>query len=144
MCTRDWLVVDGTLDLKAVGKFIQSSEYNQFFILASAIESLCKQSNAAKTSNSLDEQTQVVGEIRDAKVSIKIANDQMSAEMTIESPYSRAIRSYNDVIALLRPEGVKSSIRKTRFNNLLFEASAADSGLDLTDVVSRALHAREG
>ena len=140
----DPLEIEGSLELKAVEKMIQSSDHNQFFILVSGIESLCKQSNAAKTSNSLDEQTQVVGEIRDAKISIKIANDQMSAEMTIESPYSGAISSYKDVIAILHNEGVKKGISKKRINNLLFEASEADCGKEFTDVVARGLPARNG
>jgi len=144
LATVDPLVVEGTLDLTSVEKFIQSSEYNHFFILTSGIETLCKQSNAAKTSNSLDEQTQVVGETRDAKVSIKIASDQMSAEMTIESPYSGAISSYDDVMVLLDQEGVKKGISKKRINNLLFEASEADSGVEFTDVVARGLPARDG
>jgi hypothetical protein len=144
LATVDPLVVQGSLEFKAVEAFIQSSDYNQFFILASGIESLCKQSNAAKASNSLDEQTQIVGEIRDAKVSIKIANDQMSAEMTIESPYSGAVSSYQDVMDLLHKEGVKKGISKKRINNLLFEASEADSGIEFTTVVARGLPARDG
>jgi uncharacterized protein (DUF342 family) len=144
LATVDPLLVDGNLDPAAVEKYIQSSDYNQFFILESGIELLCKQSNAAKTSNSVDEQTQVVGETRDAKVSIKIADDQMSAEMTVESPYSGAISSYDDVMALLDREGVKKGISKKRINNLLFEASEAVSGVEFTDVVARGLPARDG
>jgi uncharacterized protein (DUF342 family) len=144
LATVDPLMVEGSLDLKAVEKFIQSSDHNRFFMLTSGIESLCKQSNAAKASKSLDEQTQVVGEVRDAKVSIKIADDQMSAEMTIESPYSGAVSSYNDVLTLLQQEGVKRGISKKRINNLLFEASEAGSGIEFTDVVARGLPARDG
>jgi uncharacterized protein (DUF342 family) len=140
----DPLVVEGSLDPKAVEKFIQASDYKRFFILTSGVESLCKQSNDAKESNSLNEQTQVVGEVRDAKVSIKIANDKMSAEMTIESPYSGSTSSYNDIMVLLQQEGVKKGISKKRINNLLFQASEADSGIEFTDVVARGLPARDG
>jgi len=144
LATVDPLVLEGKLDAKAVEALIHSSDYNQFFILVNGIESLCKQSNAAKAANSLEEQSQVVGEIRDAKVSIKIATDQMTAEMSIESPYSGSVNSYEDIMAILHQQGVIKGISKKRINNLLFQASEADSGIEFSDLVAKGLPAKDG
>jgi uncharacterized protein (DUF342 family) len=122
LATVDPLLVEGLLQPKSIDTLIQSSDYKKFFILADGIASLCTLSNAAKAANSLEEKTQVIGEMKDAKISINIATDQMYAEITIESPFAGNVASYNDIVALLHKEGVKKGISKKRINNLIFQA----------------------
>jgi hypothetical protein len=144
LATVDPLLVEGLLQPKAIDALIQSSDYKKLFILPDAIASLCTSSNAAKVANSLDEKTQVIGEMKDAKISINIATDQMYAEITIESPFAGNVASYKDILVLLHKEGVKKGISKKRINNLIFQATEADSGTSFTDIVARGLSARDG
>jgi uncharacterized protein (DUF342 family) len=144
LASVDPLLVEGLLQPQAIEELIQSSEYKKFFILADAIASLCTMINAGKASNSLDEKTQVIGEMKDAKISINIATDQMYAEITIESPFAGNVASYEDILLLLHQEGVTKGISKKRINNLIFQASDADCGIPFTDIVAKGLTARDG
>lgn len=144
IATIDPSLVDDFLQPEAIEAFIHASEYKQFFVLNNAIASLCEQSNAAKKAKNLEELHQAVGEIRDASVSVTISNDQMSAEMTIESPYAGSVPTYEELLALLRQKGVNRGISKKRIKNLLFQASDAHSGIQFTDIVAIGLPAKDG
>ncbi|AEP29818.1 DUF342 domain-containing protein [Brumicola nitratireducens] len=144
IATIDPLLVDDFLQPEAIEAFIHESEYKQFFILNNAIASLCEQSNAAKKSKNSEELHQAVGEIRDASVTVTVSNDQMSVEMTIESPYSGSVPTYEELLALLRQKGVNRGISKKRIKNLLFQASEADSGIEFTGIVAIGLPAKDG
>ena len=144
IATIDPLLVDDFLQPEVIEAFIHASEYKQFFILNNAIASLCEQSNAAKKSKNLEELNQAVGEIRDASVTVTVSNDQMSVEMTIESPYSGSVPTYEELLALLRQKGVNRGVSKKRMKNLLFQASEADSGIEFTDIVAIGLPAKDG
>jgi uncharacterized protein (DUF342 family) len=144
IATIDPLLVDDFLQPEAIEAFIHASEYKQFFVLKNAIASLCEQSNAAKKSKNVEELHQAVGEIRDASVSVTISNDQMSVEMTVESPYAGSVPTYEELLALLRQKGVNRGVSKKRMKNLLFQASEADSGIEFTDIVAIGLPAKDG
>ncbi len=144
IATIDPLLVEDFLQPEAVVAFILASEYKQFFLLNNAIASLCEQSNAAKKSDSLEELNQAVGEIRDASVSVTISTNQMSVEMTIESPYAGSLPTYDELLALLREKGINRGVSKKRINNLLFQASEASSGIEFTNIVAIGLPPRDG
>lgn len=144
IATINPLLVEGLLQPKAIESFILESEYKQFFLLKNELASLCEQGNAAKKSESADELQLPVGEMRDASVSVTISNDQMSVEMTIESPYAGSLPTYEELLTLVRQKGITRGISKKRLKNLLFQASEADSGTELTDVVAIGLPARDG
>lgn len=144
IATVDPLLVDDFLQPKVLEDFIHASEYKQFFILKNATDSLCEQSNAAKKSKSSDKLQQAVGVIKDASVSITISNDQMSVEMTIESPYAGSVPTYEGLLALLRQKGINRGVSKKRMKNLLFQASEAEGGIEFTGIVAIGLPAKDG
>ena len=144
IATVDPLLVDDFLQPKVLEDFIHASEYKQFFILKNATDSLCEQSNTAKKSKSSDKLQQAVGVIKDASVSITISNDQMSVEMTIESPYAGSVPTYEELLALLRQKGINRGVSKKRMKNLLFQASEAEGGIEFTGIVAIGLPAKDG
>ena len=99
--TVDPLLFEGVLEPEALERYVLSTEHNSYFMLPNAIAALCEKANSAKSSDNLDEQTMVIGEIRDASLSVTIADDQMSAELIMESPYAGKVPSYENILKLL-------------------------------------------
>mmetsp|Transcript_60853 Transcript_60853/g.193068 ORF Transcript_60853/g.193068 Transcript_60853/m.193068 type:complete len:549 (+) Transcript_60853:497-2143(+) len=142
--TVDPLLIDDVLQPNELKTFIESSEYRDVFILENGISALCERSNGAKKANSLEEQTQVVGEVRDAKFTVNLKDEEMKAELVVESPCYGSIPSYEEVIAMLHENGVRRGISKKRVESLLFQASQVGSGFEFTDTVAKGLPPRDG
>lgn len=142
--TVDPLLLEGELKPASLEAYVMSSEHNSYFMLTNAIASLCEKANAAKLSQSVEEQKIVIGEVRDAAISIEIADDKMSAQLTIEAPYSGSVPSYENILALLNQQGVTRGISKKRVISLIEQASTAPSGAEFTNDVAKGLPSRDG
>lgn len=142
--TVDPLLVDDLLKPEAVESYIKTSDYSGAFLLEGGIKNLCAKTNAAKKSNSLEEITQEVGEVRDAELTVTIRDDEMAAELKIETPFLGTTPGYAQVVALLNEKGISRGISKKRINSLLFQVAEAGSGFVFADVVARGLPPRDG
>ncbi|MBF7072939.1 DUF342 domain-containing protein [Glaciecola sp. MH2013] len=142
--TVDPLLFEGVLEPAALEKYVLSTEHKSFFMLPNAIAALCEKANKAKSSDSMEEQTAVIGEVRDAAISVSIADDQMSAELTIESPWAGKVPSYEGVLALVNQQGVVRGISKKRIISLINEAEQGSSGSEFKDVIAKGLVPRNG
>jgi uncharacterized protein (DUF342 family) len=142
--TVDPLLIDDVLQPTEIKAFIESSEYSDVYILENGISALCERSNGAKKADSLEEQVQIVGEVRDAKITVNVKAEQMSAEIVIESPYYGTIPSHEEVIAILKENGVLRGISKKKIKSLLEQVSEVGSGIEFSDIVAKGLPPRDG
>jgi uncharacterized protein (DUF342 family) len=142
--TVDPLLFEGVLEPEALERYVLSTEHNSYFMLPNAIAALCEKANSAKSSDNLDEQTMVIGEIRDASLSVTIADDQMSAELIMESPYAGKVPSYENILKLLHQQGVTKGISKKRIKALSLDTESAAPGTEFRDTIAKGLPPRNG
>ena len=140
----DPLLFEGVMKPEPLKEYIGQSEFNGFFLLTNAIEILCERVNAAKAEDMMDAIEGTIGEIRDADILIKIADDQMSASIKIEAPHSGAIPSVQSCVKLLHQQGVKRGVSTKRIAALMKQASEASPGTEFTEQVAKGLPPRTG
>jgi len=140
----DPLLFDGVMKDAPIVELIKSSEYKGFYLLANAISSLCQKVNAAKLEESMNPISMTIGEVRDANITIQIADDHMSATLTLEAPHSGSVPSVDNCIALLKQQGVTRGISKKRIQSLLNDANTAEPGNEFKSEVAMGMPARKG
>lgn len=144
IATVDPLLVDDIYQPQEIETFIQSTEYSNYFIIINGLAALCEKVNAAKNADSLEEQTELIGEIRDADIKVEIADNQLSAELIILSPFAGTTPSRDELFEILNQQGVVRGVSKKRIDSLLLDVSTAPSGCEFKNVIAKGLPAKDG
>ena len=144
IATLDPVALDGDVTVDGMTAYIKETKYAGFYLLTNAMETLCKATNRAKKAKKLDPQKKVIGEIRDANLTVTVAEDEMSATLLVEAPHQGSVPSLENTVALLDQQGVKRGVSTKRISVLLKRAADAEPGTEFEDIVAIGLPPRNG
>ena len=138
------LLLDNALDPKSLYQLINLSDFSEYFFLEQEITNVCDVLDVAIAKDDMAEIQAKVAVAKDAEVTFLIAQDKLSASMTISSPYMGIIPSVQTVIAMAKKQGLVKGVSTKRINKLLEQIKNATSGSVLSDEIAKGLPPRQG
>ncbi len=144
IATVDTLMLEQEIDLTQFETFILDSEYSEFSLSKDAILSLVEQANQAQLEGNDSVITEVVGKIKRAEITISIASDQMSANLTISKGSTNAVPSLNEIKKLAALQQIKRGLSVKRIKQLITQALEGEPNTDFTDTIAFGLPPRNG
>ncbi len=136
--------LSSAIDAKLISQLISQSNYSKFFIFEDNLIDLITTFKNATANNDQRVITQRVGERRDTKIKIVIAEGELSAHMTLVSGYAGKIPSLKDLQSALTDAGVSRGISTKRLAKLSAQIQASQSGEIFEDIVAKGLPPRTG
>jgi uncharacterized protein (DUF342 family) len=140
----DPMLVKGPFDIEAFSEFVKGSEFSRFFLSNDNVLALAEAVDYAIEQSSMDAIEMSVGEVKDGKVSVAIASDQMSATLTITTPHNGEIPNMAQIELTLQQQGIVRGIGKRKIRNLIQLAAEAEPGQEVSDVIAKGLPPRKG
>lgn len=128
------------LDVKSLFKIIADSEHSAMFLFDEMVQNAYDSFRA----NGNEEVRERIAERRDAAVKYRIAEDQMSAVLSLTAAHGGITPSLDTLMSKAKQAGIVRGLSRKRLDSLRTRAQRAIPGDILEDVVAKGLPSRSG
>lgn len=125
--------------------FVESSEFHAYKLIQDNMRLLEQELNA----ESSDDQAvsvieKVIGEIKDIQISISLAEDKMSATLTLDAHPNAEAPDINHIFELARKRGIVVGLSRKRIAGLIQQCKTLDTSNLVSGIIAKGFPARDG
>lgn len=124
--------------------FIASSEFRTYDLLDENIRLLEQEVSIDSPNQQGGPIEKVIGEIREIHITITIAEDKMSASLTLDAHPNAPEPDINHIIALARKQGILVGLSRKRILHLIKQCKELKTSTVLNGTIAKGLPARDG
>lgn len=136
--------LDNELDPSVVFNFLRESEFKNLYISESALKSVCEKANHFYKTNDSEEVKDQIGERRNAEVAFRIAEDEMSATLSLTAPYGGHYPSKKAILTLANKTGIVRGIGLKRIVELITSLKNCGPGEVVENIIAKGLPPKDG
>ena len=136
--------LDAELDAKVVFAELKETEFAEVYLSRSTIKTVCDKANHYFKTHDSTSVTEQIGERRNAEVAFRIAEDEMTAHLSLTAPYGGHFPTLKAIMTLAQKSDVVRGVSAKRIRNLLQKLKQSDPGEVIDDLIAKGLPARDG
>lgn len=136
--------IEGRLEEKAILKYVNDSDYADFYIFEEAIASAVATFKNGERVDASDPITERIGERRDAQINYRLSDDEMRANLVITSAFAGKQANLKTLMKMAKKIGIVRGLSKKRLVAMVDDARNAKPGSVLDEVVAIGLPPRHG
>ncbi|WP_026375052.1 DUF342 domain-containing protein [Aestuariibacter salexigens] len=136
--------LQGKLSTKALYSFIAGSEYSELFLFEESISDACHAANDAAQNQADAQLTLTIGERRDAEVTFRLSEDEMTASLSLSAPCGGKVPDFKTLVKKARETGIKRGLGVNRIRKLLHSLETVERGAYVDMIIAKGLPARNG
>ncbi|RDV27455.1 DUF342 domain-containing protein [Alteromonas aestuariivivens] len=132
------------LQTSSLLEYIAQGEFAQLYLSKSTVKSACDNANHYFKTGDHTIVTERIGERRHAEVDFRIAEDGMSAVMSLTAPYGGKLPTVKMVISLAARNNISRGLSSKRIKALLTQARQGAPGEVFESLIAKGLPPRNG
>lgn len=140
----DPLLFESSFNPVAFSEFLSKSEFDEYTLSNENILSLEQDLLIAANEPQEGSIEKVVGEKKEMEITITIAEDKMSATLSLLAHPKAGIPDLDLVIDLARKQGIRIGLSRKRILSLLQKSVDVDTSIELIDIIAKGLSPRNG
>lgn len=140
----DPLLLETSFDPATFTEFVSLSEFGDYTLSAENILSLQEDLLTAKDQHPKGLIEKVVGVVKDIAITITIADDEMSATLTLATHANAITPDVEHVIDLAKKQRITIGLSRKRISNLLQQSVEVEKSIEISTIIAKGLLPRDG